>query len=132
MSPSHALAPPGAPLIEIRGPWLLNKGDALMLDAVVAALGDRFALAAEGGLGLARLPRGAGVERLAWGAVEAARLSKGWMTRTRRAQALRDGRDALALPRRARRAPCGCDARIEEVSGAIVSTPSGFAYGRTS
>ncbi len=113
-----------APLVEIRGPWLANKGDALMLQAVVAALGGRFALAAEGGLGTARLPRGAGVERLAWGGVEEARLSKGWMTRTRRAQALRDAA-LLALPERARRALRLRGGR--EVRGLIDA--SGFAYG---
>ena len=122
-------APPSAradaPLIEIRGPWLHNKGDVLMLRAAVDALADRFALAVEGGLGLQRLPPDAGVESLLWGAVEDARLSKGWMTRTRRATAWRDAAALALLPDRARAAMRLRDGRA--VSGLL--DVSGFAYG---
>lgn len=111
------------PLVEIRGPWLLNKGDALMLRAAVDALGGQFDLAAEGGLGERRVPRDAGVEGLRWGAVPAARLSKGWMTRTRRAEAHRDAA-LLALPGVPRRL------RIRDGRDVVgLLDASGFAYG---
>ena len=124
MTPSPPRASRGAPLVEIRGPWLHNLGDALMLRAAVAALSPRFALAAEGRLGLDRLPADAGLDRLRWGSVEAARFSRGWMTRTRRLAAWRDAA-ALALPERARGALRLRDGR--EVSGLLDA--SGFAYG---
>lgn len=113
-----------APLVEIRGPWLLNKGDALMLHAAVGALGGRFALAAEGGLGLSRLPSGLGLESLRWGSVGAARLSRGWMTGGRRLEAVRDAA-ILAAPGAVRGALGVRDGR--EVTGLLDA--SGFAYG---
>lgn len=119
-----AVPPSRTPLVEIRGPWLHNKGDDLMLRACVEALGGRFALAAEGGLGLARLPRGAGVDRLRWSELKAARLSRGFMTRGGRAGALRDAA-LLALPEGLRTRLRLRDGR--EVSGLVDA--SGFAYG---
>lgn len=110
--------------MEIRGPWLPNKGDALMLDACVEALGGRFALAAEGALGLARRPRGAGLDRLAWGSLPAARLSRGFKGGGARGAALRDAA-LLALPE-------GLRARLGVRDGRAVAgllDASGFAYG---
>ena len=112
------------PLLEIRGPWLPNKGDALMLGAAVEALRDRFTLAAEGGLGLRRLPRDAGLDALRWGTVEAAHLSTEWMSPLRRARAHTDAL-VLALPDRARHALRVRDGR--DVTALL--DVSGFAYG---
>ena len=117
-------APEGASLIEIRGPWLHNKGDALMLRAAVDALRDRFGLAVADGLGMGDPPPDLGLDRLRWGGVEAARLSRGWMTRAWRVATYRDAA-ALALPERARRALRLRDGR--GVTGLLDA--SGFAYG---
>ncbi|MFP4540354.1 MAG: polysaccharide pyruvyl transferase family protein [Opitutales bacterium] len=44
------------PSVEILGPWIPNKGDALMLHALARQLGDRYNLCVRSALGLDQLP----------------------------------------------------------------------------
>lgn len=79
---SAAPDPAVRPLIEIHGPWVLNKGDDLMLRAVLARLRRRAVPAASNAFGLDDLSDFPEVRRVRWGedfrrqAVRAARSGR--------------------------------------------------------
>ena len=106
---ASAAAPPDRPLVEIRGPWLLNKGDALMLRAVVEALEGRLRArrrgraraappAAKGGRGAPRLGGRRG--RAAVPRLDDAHPARRGAARRGRAEAARRGAPGAAAARR--------------------------------
>jgi polysaccharide pyruvyl transferase WcaK-like protein len=108
--------------VEILGPWLPNKGDELMLRAVVAQLQGRFVLAAADQMGRSRLARKLGLRRL-------------WRSATKHEIALaRSGARRAVIRARSILAhlPISCQKRLGGVGSRQLNALldcSGFAYG---